>query len=36
MITITQITPNHGEADGSTMNTFTHGLATALINATAD
>ena len=35
-ITITQITPYHGAADGSTINTFTHGLATALINATAD
>jgi arginase len=35
-ITITQITPNHSAADGSTINTFTHGLATALINATVD
>ena len=35
-ITITQITPYHGAADGSTMNTFTDGLATALINATAN
>jgi arginase len=35
-ITITQITPGHGAADGSTISTFTHGLATALINATAD
>jgi len=35
-ITITQITPYHGEADGSTINTFTHGLTTALINATAE
>jgi arginase len=35
-ITITQITPYHGAADGSTINTFTHGLATTLINATAD
>jgi arginase len=35
-ITITQITPYHGAADGSTISTFTHGLATALINATAD
>jgi arginase len=35
-ITITQITPYHGAADGSTINTFTDGLATALINATAD
>jgi arginase len=34
-ITITQITPGHGAADGSTMNTFTHGLAAALIDATA-
>jgi arginase len=33
-ITVTQITPSHGETDGSTINTFTHGLATALINAT--
>jgi len=33
-ITITQITPYHGAADGSTINTFTHGLVTALINAT--
>jgi arginase len=31
-ITITQITPNHGAADGSTINTFTDGLVTALIN----
>jgi arginase len=35
-ITITQITPNHGAADGSTITTFTHGLATALVNATAE
>jgi arginase len=35
-ITVTQITPYHGAADGSTINTFTDGLATALINATAD
>jgi arginase len=35
-ITITQITPYHGAADGSTINTFTHGLATALINATTE
>src|SRR5262249_3365296 len=35
-ITITQISPNHGAADGSAINTFAHGLATALINATAD
>jgi arginase len=35
-ITITQIAPHHGAADGSTINTFTHGLATVLINATAD
>ena len=30
-VTITQITPGHGAADGSTINTFTHGLAAALI-----
>jgi len=35
-ITVAQITPYHGAADGSTIDTFTHGLATALINATAD
>jgi arginase len=35
-ITVTQITPYHGAADGSTISTFTDGLATALINATAD
>jgi arginase len=35
-ITITQITPYHGAADGSTISAFAHGLATALINATAD
>ncbi len=35
-ITVTQITPYHGAADGSTMNTFTQGLVTALIDATAD
>jgi arginase len=34
-ITVTQITPYHGAADGSTMHTFTHGLATALTSATA-
>jgi hypothetical protein len=34
-ITVTQITPYHGAADGSTINTFTHGLAAALINAAA-
>ena len=35
-ITVAQITPYHGAADGSTINTFTHGLANALISATAD
>jgi arginase len=35
-ITITQITPYHGAADGSTVSTFTDGLVTALTNATAD
>ena len=35
-ITITQITPYHGAADGSTIHTFANGLVTALINATAD
>jgi arginase len=35
-ITITQITPYHGAADGSTISIFSHCLATALINATAD
>jgi arginase len=35
-ITVTQITPCHGSADGSTMDTFTDGLATALIDTTAD
>ncbi|MGH3401587.1 MAG: arginase family protein [Streptosporangiaceae bacterium] len=35
-ITITQITPYHGAADGSTLRTFTDGLVTALINSTAD
>jgi arginase len=35
-ITVTQITPHHGAADGSTVSTFVHGLAAALIEATAD
>jgi arginase len=35
-ITITQITPYHGAADGSTISTFTDGLASAVINARAD
>lgn len=35
-LTVAQITPWHGAADGSTMRTFAHGLATALINAAAD
>jgi arginase len=35
-ITITQITPYHGAADGSTINTFTDGLVTALTSATVD
>jgi arginase len=35
-ITITQITPYHGAADGSTITTFTDGLATALTKATVD
>jgi arginase len=34
-ITITQITPGHGAADGSTISTFADGLASALITATA-
>jgi hypothetical protein len=35
-VTITQITPYHGPVDGTTITIFTRGLATALINATAD
>jgi arginase len=35
-ITVAQITPCHGAADGSTISTFTHGLTNALISATAD
>ena len=35
-ITITQITPYHGAADGSTISTFTDGLVTALTNVTVD
>jgi arginase len=35
-ITVTQIAPYHGAADGSTIGTFADGLATALISATAE